>query len=264
MAATSELWVYNTTADEIEVDELGITLPAEDAINIAHFNQNQIWAANTLVNAVANGTVGVVSDFSTSPPTTWPVQSALDILQLGVNSYQVGLHKVLSPGVVDGRYYSAAQSDASLINNSISAYDLYATPVAYMGVTFNRIGVEVVAPAPNGVIHLGIYSNDSGIPGDLILDAGYVATDTVGQKEIAIDFDAPMEWYWLAAISNTDVTCMTILISGLSTSVTGILNDSNSTVDFAVENSIVFPNSFPSFVDTWDNPPLVWLRRVTS
>jgi hypothetical protein len=259
-AAASSIIVYNTTGADIDIDELGITIPSMDSSDITHFNQNQIWGANTLVDEVNTGNVGVVSNALSSPPELWAIESALDILQMGVNSYQVGLHKVLTPGIVTGRYYSAVQNDSAVIDNTITSNHLYATPVAFMGASFNRIGIQVTTPVSNGAIRLGIYLNNNGNPGDLALDAGYVTTDTIGEKEITIDFTSPMDWYWLCALPSTDVECETINASGISSGIMGVID--GQVADFANVAFGTLPSTFPSLEVAWENPPVVWGRTV--
>lgn len=66
--------------------------------------------------------------------------------------------------------------------------------------TFTAIGVEVAAVAAGSVIRLGVYADNVGQPGDLILDAGTVDSTTTGIKSITgLTLTLNPGVYWLAA-----------------------------------------------------------------
>lgn len=68
--------------------------------------------------------------------------------------------------------------------------------------TFDRIACEVTSAGSAGsVTRLGIYNNDNGAPGSLVLDAGTVATTSTGVQTITINQQLTRKWYWLAAVS---------------------------------------------------------------
>jgi hypothetical protein len=255
----NNILLYNITDTDIDIDELGITVETLSLNDISHFSLPVISAANTLVDAVNTGNIVLVANSLSSPMDFWAIPEALSILQNGINSYQVGLQKANHPGIVPGQYYSALQSETLLASNVIVTSHLYATAVAFMAVNFNRIGIEVLSPVANGMIQLGVYDNQNGQPGNLILDAGYITTDTVGNKEIAITFQSPLDWYWLCALPSANVACQTI--TALSSSLTGTINGNPQ--DFA--NSVTFgplPSVFPPLDPSFENPPVVWLRIV--
>jgi hypothetical protein len=66
--------------------------------------------------------------------------------------------------------------------------------------TINRIGIEVTSAgtAATSVCRLGIWANSGNAPGTLVLDAGTVATDSTGLKEITISQSLTVgTLYWL-------------------------------------------------------------------
>jgi len=65
--------------------------------------------------------------------------------------------------------------------------------------TFIRIGVYVQVLQVGGLIRLGIYANNNGVPGVRLLNAGTISTTTTGAKEIVINTPLARGAYWLAA-----------------------------------------------------------------
>lgn len=102
-----------------------------------------------------------------------------------------------------GRYYGGATSSVTAV--ATTANYLYAAPI-YVAetVTIDRIGIHVTtAGAAASVIKLAVY-NDTGhfLPGTKRFDAGSVAADSTGAKELTISQQLPGgQWYWLAAVA---------------------------------------------------------------
>lgn len=72
--------------------------------------------------------------------------------------------------------------------------------------TVDRIGVEVTSSATGSpVVRLGIYEDNNGVPGDLILDAGTVDASTPAFREITISqaLTAGMVWLFCAQQGGT-------------------------------------------------------------
>jgi hypothetical protein len=257
---------YNPTGSDVELDDFGVTVPANGIVDANYISAAFLKRSDELAGYISNGVIQILADddaVSDLPnAVVWSTSEALNLISLGVNSTQVGLQKANHPGIVVGQYYSSLQSQASLVANTISGNSLYATPVAFMAQNFNRLGIEVTMAVANGQIRLGIYDNDAGQPGNLLLDAGYIATDTVGKKEITISFQSPLDWYWLAALPSVDVVCQTITAGGFPSSLTGTI-DTSTSEDFA--NSVTYgslPSTFPTLNPSWENPPVIWLRQV--
>jgi hypothetical protein len=69
--------------------------------------------------------------------------------------------------------------------------------------SIDRIGIEVTSAgtASVSVCRLGIWANSGGAPGTLLLDAGTVATDSTGLKEITISQALTLgTLYWLGVV----------------------------------------------------------------
>jgi hypothetical protein len=67
-------------------------------------------------------------------------------------------------------------------------------------VSIDRIGIEVTSAgtAATSICRLGIWADSGGAPGTLVLDAGTVATDSTGLKEITISQSLTVgTLYWL-------------------------------------------------------------------
>jgi len=82
---------------------------------------------------------------------------------------------------------------------AMAANKLYAEPF-YVGVatTFTKISIDVTTVG-SGHCELGIYNNNSGAPGSLLVDAGYVADSSPGAQEITgQSITLAPGWYWLA------------------------------------------------------------------
>lgn len=105
---------------------------------------------------------------------------------------------------------------------------LYVAPVVVVrNMTIDRIAIDVTAGDAGKKARLGIYKdNGSGVPGDLLLDAGEVDVSDVETDEITISGDQVMlrGLYWLAVISDgtpsmfgPDKTKPPITVTGIST-----------------------------------------------
>lgn len=171
----------------------------------------------------------------------------------------------IHPGVVENRFYGPAVTEP-LVSDSNVSNALVAVPLAYpTGISWNRIGVEVTAAAAGGSARLGIYSNDNARPGKLLLDAGFVTIDTVGKKEIVINFQNPADWFWLVVV--TSQSCSFLSATGdLDGALLGLTDPSASTG--TIGGSVgampygVLPQEFPTITEDAQRPPYIWLRRV--
>lgn len=83
-------------------------------------------------------------------------------------------------------------------NTVLTQNNLYAMPfLVPVTTTFTSIGVVTVGVALSNA-RLGIYSDTSGVPNALVLDAGSVATTAGAFATIAINQALQAGWYWLA------------------------------------------------------------------
>jgi len=68
---------------------------------------------------------------------------------------------------------------------------------------------SVIANVTTGVasstIRLGIYGNNAGLPGGLLVDAGSVAGTPAGVKSLAVSVTIPAGWFWVGAVQQAGV-----------------------------------------------------------
>lgn len=99
--------------------------------------------------------------------------------------------------------------------------------------TLDRIGIEVTVIGQTGsVVRLGIFSDTGlGLPGSVLLDAGVVAADTIGVKELTISQPLGPGIYWLSATPQlcptTPPTLRTMTGPGVTISDTSAANMSS-------------------------------------
>jgi len=171
-----------------------------------------------------------------------------------------------------GRYYSSQIAYYSTTTIVISADTLFAIPfwVAFPRETFDRIAINVSTGTGTvgDVARLGIYrDNGDCYPSDLILDAGEVAVDTVGVKEITISQILEAGLYWLALLANSAPTLRAVYAHY---NIGSILLGLPSTLDsIATHYSVsqtygALPSPFPTGAtyQTSANAPLIALRKA--
>ncbi len=169
------------------------------------------------------------------------------------------------PGFVAGRFYTTP-GITGLLQFAITANTLYAVPFFVpVSTTFTKIGVQIPNAGGGGNIELGIYNNNNGIPGTLLLDAGSVAVGAGGAVTIAINQILTPGWYWLAVAGSS-----TPQISGPSGAAAAITRDFTGGTDMTqagamrVTGGWVFaagslPSPFPALTYTNNSGPTVWL-----
>lgn len=99
-----------------------------------------------------------------------------------------------------GQYLAHEQITSS---NSVLTLDrMHCVPiyVSNPGV-YDRIAIRVQANATvSSVVRLGLYADNNGVPGDLILDAGTVDASSLGAKDLTINVTLPIGWVWLTSV----------------------------------------------------------------
>lgn len=112
--------------------------------------------------------------------------------------------------------------------------------------TFDRIGCDVTtAGEASSVMRLGIYADNNGTPGALILDAGTVTTATTGIKTITISQKLAPGRYWLAALTQAAATTQPTCRSYL-TRVSGAPVSTNYAVGAGWSNSAAGQGALPN------------------
>jgi hypothetical protein len=103
----------------------------------------------------------------------------------------------------EGRFFDS-QITTSLSTFAMVANTLYGVPHSVPTTALHsNIGVEIqTASAAGKLIRLGIYRDNSGVPGSLFIDAGSVLADTSGAKLMSVGLYVPAGRYWLAVVSD--------------------------------------------------------------
>lgn len=102
--------------------------------------------------------------------------------------------------------------------------------------TYIRIGISIQIAGGGGTLcRLGIYNWTDGLPSDLVLDAGTVAIDSTGDKEIVISEALGRGYYFAAFVNNSTPQMIGPNIgSAVKTPVAGIGNDPGATLGTVV------------------------------
>ena len=110
-----------------------------------------------------------------------------------------------SLGYVSGRWYDNGIGVATdQITTDRRAPDvLFGVPILLTrDVLLDRIAVENTQASIGASVYMGIYRNDNGVPGALLLDAGGASMSTTGTKELSFSLKLSQGWYWLAMTHN--------------------------------------------------------------
>lgn len=114
---------------------------------------------------------------------------------------------VIWPTKADSYYGSPITGTG--INNALGNGTLRVTPLWVPRlVTVDRIRAEVTTIGDVGsLVRLGVYRDDgTGYPGDLLLDAGTIAGDSTGTKEITVNQAVTPGLWWLGSCIQASVT----------------------------------------------------------
>lgn len=73
--------------------------------------------------------------------------------------------------------------------------------------TFTAMSAHVNTLIAAKTVRLGIYNDNNGVPGSLLIDAGTFSFASVGQKDVSMSQQLQGNtWYWLAALTDATVT----------------------------------------------------------
>lgn len=111
--------------------------------------------------------------------------------------------------LISGRWYAVNPGTSSTSNAHVNN-QAYATRADLPACTISSLAIETtVAGEVGSVYRLAIYSTDpaTGLPKDLIIDAGTVATDGApGEKAVTISQALAAGTYWFAAMPQSAAT----------------------------------------------------------
>jgi hypothetical protein len=125
------------------------------------------------------------------------------------SAYEIPNSVPVQPDWNDANYYSYPPSTTVTTGTILPDTVWYIPFFVPTTKSFNRIGTEVTTASGSGgsVARLGIYAESGGVPtGAPILDAGTVATDSTGEKEITISQSLEAGWYFLAIFCDVSYT----------------------------------------------------------
>lgn len=112
--------------------------------------------------------------------------------------------ELVHPGFVAGRFYTSnlgATGTQLAVENRLY-YMMLFVPKA---TRIDRIGYNISTGAGDAQtqVHFGVYANNSGVPGPLIVDGGKVTVGTgTGDVSATVAATLPAGFAWLCAISN--------------------------------------------------------------
>ena len=176
-----------------------------------------------------------------------------------------------------GRYFGSFLTGGAITTQSLaSANSLRAFPFFIpKTMKFDRIAIRVSTAATGATprIRLGVYEDKgdgSVYPGALVLDAGEVAVNTIGLKELAIDLTLKGgKLYWLSLIGQDTATLAAAAIPAADSLATflGLDNSLSGTpyLGYAIVQPYgALPANFPTDNPTdWSLPvPLIALRKA--
>jgi hypothetical protein len=163
----------------------------------------------------------------------------------------------LHPGMRSGTvYYVAASVLPSASTAAVSANTAYAQPIFVVG-TATRVGIEVTTGSA-GTCRLGIYTNNNGVPGTLIVDAGAVDTTSIALVEATINLPV-RDWVWLVSVFSATPTCRTGTNSFASL-LGGSSPSSGGKALFGASTYGAMPTAAPTMTGMSSVSPAMWLR----
>lgn len=123
--------------------------------------------------------------------------------------YRQAMNDIHAPLMASGQWYGPPGAVTTVNRpNAFITYGRLAVPE----VTVDRIGVEITGAGSAGaLLRLGIYADDGGKPGALLLDAGTVDGTLTGVQSISISKTLDAQVVWLAvAVQGAPVTTPTV------------------------------------------------------
>jgi hypothetical protein len=150
-------------------------------------------------------------------PTQYPAVTLVDSSGAAYNpatDIPVGTFPVtVSQNKIPGRYYG--NPVASVTTFPEANNNLILTPWRFeTSISIDRIAIDVTTGGTVGsVTRLGVYADNNGIPGTLLIDAGTVDSTSTGVKELTIALTlAPGLYYFASASQGAPATQPTIRV----------------------------------------------------
>jgi hypothetical protein len=211
----------------------------------------------------SGGTAGqvLVKDSGTDYDVSWSTGAAGPTGPQGVAG-PAGLGAGIPPQ--SSYYIRVASSNSNLTAVLDRAY--YSPIWVFETGSFDRIATRTGATfSGSGVLRMGIYNDNGGVPGTLVLDAGTVAPNAANTNyEITIDQSLSAGLYWLCAVSQTNAATnqyQSFLTPNAQTNV-GTTPDGNNQVIGWSENDVSGALTTAGILATSTNNVKVVLRKA--
>jgi len=168
-----------------------------------------------------------------------------------------------------GGYYTTIGGNyATFLSSAHGAGDTRFAPfelATASAVTFDRIGIDIVSGSVGALARLAVFNvGTDGRPGTVVLDAGTVAADSAGQKEITISLSLSPGRYYIAAAAQVASTNFRAYGTGLVRAnwhgYSSAANVANKDKHTLVATGITGAFSSTPTVSDGDVHPVVWLR----
>ncbi|NJO62540.1 MAG: hypothetical protein HC836_31230 [Richelia sp. RM2_1_2] len=198
-------------------------------------------------------------------PSTLKFAENFEVLKVSDAELSFSALVTANTGIFYDRFYSTPH-DTYLDKTNISANVLYTIPVVLQANhTMNRIGIAVNNAKSNQFIRLGLYKNNNGIPGELLIDSGIVPTNTAANKELVINYATTGTYIWATCVASSTISVVSFQdldIGGMlgRTTVTKGEKISCLTADYTFGP---LPEVFPTTTHFTGESPYIWLRKVS-
>ena len=196
--------------------------PLVDGSATTVFEEVSLNAAQTFTNKTINADNNTISNIevdnfkstaialdiaasnnNTTIPTSAAVQSAIDLSGNVVDPTNVGSLWTPSPSYVAGNYYFCNSQEQSGTSATLNTNTMRSTPWQVVDdLNAVRLFVEhTVAGDGSAAMRLGIYADNNGTPGALIVDGGTVSmTGAAAVGEVTINVNLTPGLYWVAGV----------------------------------------------------------------
>ena len=235
-------------------------------VNAPITNAGTSSAANLSVSAGTNSAAGVLQLTDSTSSTSTTTAATPNAVK---TAYDFGAIKPILPQT-SGTYRRMpyARMDTSSVTNGRLYYQPFFVPVS---TSFDRLAIVTAAAAgvTSGVIRLGIYNNNAGVPSSLVLDAGTLTTTAAATYQITISQTLAAGFYWLAFVQTTAPTLGSYNFAGNNSSLFQngfILSSSSPTANGQNGwNEDGITGALPSTAGTLSaiiGMPYVWIRAA--
>lgn len=232
---------------------------------------------NNIVTLLFTST-SACSIYNGVPNTSVPSSRTIAGLDLTTNrsasELMIAMGVILSNilrGSTHNRFHgsSLAVGLSSLGTAALPVNSLRASPfIVGRELTLDRIQAEVTTPGTSAKLRLGVYADNNGYPGALLVDSGELDAGSTGVKTATINLTIQPGLYWLACLGGTasatyraeGSTCFWPSVSGYNSAMGGIIRQPYWVV---AQTYGALPNPFTasgSINNTGTNIPIILVR----